>query len=97
MKREQLITIQTFCTNYNIEFSFINSLSEFGLVEITTIDKIEYLPQNKILEIEKMLRLHNELGVNLEGIDVIYNLTEKVKSLQEEINFLKNRIQFYEE
>ncbi len=97
MTQEQLITIQTFCSNYDIEFTFINSLSEYGLIEITTIDKIDYLPQNKILEIEKMLRLHNDLGVNLEGIDVIYNLTEKVKSLQEEINYLKNRIQFYEE
>lgn len=97
MIQEQFITIQTFCSNYDIEFSFINSLSEYGLVEITTIDQIDYLPQNKILEIEKMLRLHHDLGVNLEGIDVIYNLTEKVESLQEEINFLKNRIQFYEE
>jgi len=97
MTQEQLITIQTFCSNYDIEFSFINSLSEYGLVEITTIDQIDYLPQNKILEIEKMLRLHHDLGVNLEGIDVIYNLTEKVKSLQDEINFLKNRIQFFEE
>jgi len=97
MTTEQYITIQTFCTNYDIEFSFINSLSEFGLIEITTIDKIEYLPQNKIIEIEKMVRLHHDLGVNIEGIDVISNLTEKVRDLQEEINYLKNRIQFYEE
>ena len=97
MTTEQFITIQTFCTNYDIEFSFINSLSEFGLIEITTIDKIEYLPQNKIIEIEKMVRLHHDLGVNIEGIDVISNLTEKVINLQEEINYLKNRIQFYEE
>lgn len=97
MTTEQFITIQAFCTNYDIEFSFINSLSEFGLIEIITIDKIEYLPQNKIIEIEKMVRLHHDLGVNIEGIDVISNLTEKVRNLQEEINYLKNRIQFFEE
>ncbi len=97
MTTEKLITIETFCTNYDIEFSFINSLSEFGLIEITTINKIEYLHQNKINEIEKMIRLHDELGVNIEGIDVIYNLTEKVMNLQKEIDLLKNRILFFEE
>ncbi len=97
MTTEKLITIQTICTNYDIEFSFINSLCEFGLIEITTINKIEYLHQNKINDIEKMIRLHDELGVNMEGIDVIYNLTEKVKNLQEEIDFLKNRILFFED
>jgi chaperone modulatory protein CbpM len=96
MTTEKLITIQTFCANYDIEFSFINSLSEFGLIEITTINKIKYLHQNKINEIEKMIRLHNELGVNMEGIDVIYNLTEKIKILQKEIDYLKNRILFFE-
>jgi phage terminase small subunit len=97
MATEKFITLQSFCVNYDIEFSFINSLSEFGLVEIITIDKIEYLHQNKINEIETMMRLHHELGVNFEGIDVISNLTEKLRILHKEIDFLKNRIQFYEE
>jgi hypothetical protein len=97
MMSEKLISIKTICTNYNIEYSFIDSLFEIGLIEITTIDKIHYLEKNKITDIEKMMRLHHELGINIEGIDVISNLTIKIKNLQEEINYLKNRIQFYED
>ncbi len=97
MKLENLISIQTICNNYNIEFSFINSLNEYSLIEITTIDKIQYLPKNKINEIEKMVRLHHDLDINMEGIDVISNLLERINTLHSEIDFLKNRLDFYED
>ena len=97
MKTDKLISIETFCYNYEIEFSFIHSLHEYGLVEITTIEEEEFLPKEKISDVEKMIRLHHDLGVNLEGIDVIYNLLNRVENLQHEINSLKNRINFYED
>ena len=96
MDTKNLIPIQQFCERYEIEFSFIDSLNEFGLIEITYIKKDPFIALEKIQEIEKMIRLHHELGINLEGIDVIYNLLEKVSNLNDEINHLKNRIEFYE-
>jgi len=97
MDTRNLIPVQQFCERYEIEFSFINSLNEFGLIEITYIKKNQFIALEKIQEIEKMIRLHHELGINLEGIDVIYNLLEKVSNLNDEINRLKNRIEFYED
>lgn len=97
MDTKNLIPVQQFCERYEIEFSFINSLNEFGLIEITYIKKNQFIALEKIQEIEKMIRLHHELGINLEGIDVIYNLLEKVSNLKGEINRLKNRIEFYED
>ncbi|NOQ92088.1 MAG: MerR family transcriptional regulator [Flavobacteriaceae bacterium] len=97
MDTKNLIPVQQFCERYEIEFSFINSLNEFGLIEITYIKKNQFIALEKIQEIEKMIRLHHELGINLEGIDVIYNLLEKVSNLNTEINHLKNRIEFYED
>ena len=43
-----------------------------------------------------MIRLHNELNVNIEGIDVVFNLLEKEKELREELNALKNKLKLYE-
>lgn len=97
MKTENLISIKSFCFNYDIEFSFIDSLSEYGLIEITTIDEEQFLPKEKISEVEKMIRLHHELGINMEGIDVIYHLLNRLNNLQQEIDYLKNRINFYED
>jgi len=97
MKIENLISIQTICSNYDIEFSFINSLHEYGLIQITTIDQSQYCHKNKIVEIEKLIHLHHDLGINMEGIDVIFNLLERINTLSDENDFLKNRIDFFED
>lgn len=95
MDTKNLIPVQQFCETYEIEFSFINSLNEFGLIEITSIKKTQFIALEKVQEIEKMIRLHHELGINMEGIDVIYNLLKKVNNLTDEVNHLKNQIDFY--
>ncbi len=97
MKPINLISIQSICHHYDVEITFFNSLNEYGLIELTIIDEEPYLQKSKIKNIEKLIRLHHELGINMEGIDVISNLTEKINSLHKEIDFLKNRIIFYEE
>ena len=47
-------------------------------------------------DLEKIVRLHNELNVNLEGIDVVFNLLEKERKLRKELNAVKNRLRLYE-
>ena len=37
MQTEYLIAVDEFCANLNIEISFISSLQQTGLIEITTI------------------------------------------------------------
>ncbi len=96
MERKEIISIQQFCIHYNIPISFIKSLNEFELVEIKTIQKIQYINTSQIKDIEKMIRLHYELHINMEGLDVVYNLLKQVESLQDEIMALDNRLKFHE-
>jgi len=96
MDTRNLIPIQQFCERYEIEFSFINSLNDYGLIEITYIEKSQFIEIEKIRDLEKIIRLHDELGVNLEGIDIINNLMLKIESLQNEINSIQNQLKIYE-
>ncbi len=96
MKTKNIISIQEICIHYNVPISFITALNEFELVEIITILKIQYINTRQIKDIEKMIRLHYELDINLEGMDVVYNLLKQVESLQEEIIELDNRLKFHE-
>jgi len=91
-----LIAITTLCTHYEIEFSFIDALQKTGLIQIVIIEQNQFIHEDKISDLEKMIRLHNELNVNIEGIDVVFNLLEKEKALREELNILKNRLRIYE-
>ncbi|MGO2101485.1 MAG: chaperone modulator CbpM [Psychroflexus halocasei] len=96
MKKQDFIETKTICYHYNIEVSLINTLSEMQLINIEIIEEKPCIHQDEIGHLEKIIRLRDELNVNLEGIDVILNLLEKEKELKEKVNFLKNRLRLYE-
>ncbi len=97
MITEDLILIDQLCTHYKIELAFIDALDNIGLIEIEVLEENRFIHQDRIGDLEKMIRLHHELNVNLEGIDVVFNLINKEMKLREEINSLKNRLRLYED
>jgi MerR HTH family regulatory protein len=97
MQKKDLISAKEFCSNHNLELSFIYSLQQYGLIEITTIEEVNYIPANDLPQAERVARLHSELGINLEGIDAIRHLLQRVEDMQDEISRLRNRLRIYEE
>ena len=96
MQTEYLIAIDEFCVKHDIEVSFINSLQETGLIEITTIDEAGFIQVEQIRQLEKFIRFLYEMDINIEGIETISHLLERVNELQEEIVALKNKVGLYE-
>ena len=96
MIQEHLIATRTLCTHYNIEISFVNTLNQMGLIQIEIIEQEQFIHQEQIGNLEKIIRLYNELHVNLEGIDVVLNLLNKEQELKNEVISLKNRLKLYE-
>ena len=92
MENQKLVLIETLCIHYELEASFFESLEEIGLIILVRENEEIYIPEEKVTDLEKVLRLHKELDVNLEGIDVILNLLGKVESLQMELNLAKQRL-----
>lgn len=96
MNTENLIPLPILSTHYKVEIAFFNNLSEMGLLEIKTIEETQYVDPKSIFEIEKIIRMHQELEVNIEGIDVVFNLLQKIEDLQNELITIKNRLRLYE-
>ena len=96
MSEENLIPANEFCLHNNIEISFIYSLQEYGLIEITTKDEQTFLSTSQLNELEKLIRLHYELDINLEGLDAVVHLLQKLQDTQEEMNRLKNKLRIYD-
>ncbi len=96
MKSRNLIAKETLCSHYDIEVSFIDALNNIGLIHIEIIEQTHFIPQEQISDLEKMIRLHHELNVNLEGIDVVFNLLEKERILRNELIALKNKLALYD-
>jgi hypothetical protein len=89
------ISIANLCTHYQIEISFFNALEEVGLLEITVIEQIPCLHQDYIGDLEKIIGFHHHLNINIEGIDAIFNLLNKIENLQQELQSTKNRLAVY--
>ena len=96
MQKANLIDLNEFCINHNIEISFISSLQQTGLIEITTINEIGFINAGQLNHLEKIVRFYYELDINLEGIETITHLLQRVTSLQDEIIVLRNKLRIYE-
>lgn len=96
MIEPHFIATKTLCLQYQIEISFVDALHQMGLLQIEIREQKQYIHHDQIGTLEKIIRLHNELDLNLEGIDVVFNLLEKEKTLRNELNALKNKLRIYE-
>lgn len=91
-----MISAKAFCTHHHIEISFLHSLHDYGLIDITASEEDYLLPQDQLEALEKMVRMHFDLNINLEGIDAIYHLLKRVENMQREVSLLRNRLRLYE-
>lgn len=96
MSNEKFISAIEFCKYHHIEVTFIESLNSYGLVRITTESDELLIPSEEIDRLERLVHLHFELEINLEGIEAINFMLERVESMQSEISSLRNRLRFYE-
>lgn len=91
MERD-LITITEYCIKYDIEPSFIDSLEESGIIILTNVDQERFIHMEQLSEINRYIYFHYDLQINIEGIDAIRHLLDKVSGLQEEIQHLKKQL-----
>ena len=96
MSKKDYISVNELCSYYQIEISFFSKLNDMGLIKIDTVQKTQCIRRDVLNDVEKILRLHQELDVNFEGIDVAFNLLKKIELLQEELQSVKNRLRLYE-
>lgn len=87
-----LIAITEYCIKYEIEPSFIDSLEESGILILTNIEQERFVHIEQLPEIERYIHFHYDLQINMEGIDAIRHLLDKVTTLQQEIQQLKRQL-----
>lgn len=97
MNVEKYISLTHLCTHYNLEMPFFVQLNESGLIQIELQNEDAFIHVEQILSLEKIINLHVDLDINIEGIETILHLLEKIEALQTETIILKNRLRLYEE
>ena len=96
MQQENLILVSRYCSLHDLDQAFITELCRYELLEILTIKEEDYLDMNRIPELERMTRMHLDLGINIEGIEAIVNLLDKMEQMNRQMLTLQQRLRQYE-
>jgi chaperone modulatory protein CbpM len=96
MKTDKLITIETLCAHYQINPGFVTALNEIGLIETIQIQDEQFIDTVHLVRIERIIRLHEDLEINLEGIEVIDRLLDRLDLMRKQIIILENKLQRFE-
>ena len=96
METEQMIPASEFCVYHNMELSFIYSLNESGLIEITVVKEEIFVPASQLKQLEQLMRLKQEMDINIEGIESITYLLKRIRDMQQHIVELNNKLAFYQ-
>ena len=92
MEQEQLIPAEIICTHHKIDTAFIFSLESAGLIEISRQDDVVCIHSSQLSDLEKFIFFHYELEINLEGIEAIAGLLQRICTMQEEMADMKRRL-----
>jgi chaperone modulatory protein CbpM len=96
MSDDEIISFEMFCSHYNVEQSFLETLESHGLISVSFRENQRFVLKEELAELEKFSRLYYDLNINVPGIDALNHMLEKMKQLQKEAENLRARLQIYE-
>lgn len=89
MEKEKKISVEQCCVYYSIETSFVQQLDEHGLIQLVHSDEKTFIAHEQLPDLERYMRLHYDLEINMEGLEAIKHLLERMQYLQKEVKRLQ--------
>jgi DNA-binding transcriptional MerR regulator len=88
----QLLTIEELAQAAHLHPDLVESFVDFGLLEPVRRDGQRLLFDMKaVLRVRAIQRLRRDLGVNLAGVAIILDLTDRLRTLQQEVEWWRRR------
>lgn len=97
MNAEELIAIELFCTHQGVEATFVHALYERGLITVTVTNEKHFIAARDLPRIEQLARMYYDLEINLEGIEAISHLLERMLELQERMRKMDERARLFDQ
>ncbi|SEM92818.1 MerR HTH family regulatory protein [bacterium A37T11] len=95
MKTEWIL-ISEFCERTQIEANFIQALSEEGIIKLIIQEEQLFLNAEELPHIQRYARWYYDMEINVNGIDAMRHLLNKIEMLQAQLTSLQNRLELYE-
>jgi DNA-binding transcriptional MerR regulator len=89
----ELMTVQELARLSRVHPEMVAQLVEWGLVEPEIYKPEMLFAETVIPGIWKILRLRQDLGINLAGIGVVLELLDRIEGMEREIDRLRKQTQ----
>jgi hypothetical protein len=80
---------------YEVSDSFIESLHESGLIHLERSEQESFIEYDELADLEQFIRWHCDMDINVPGIEALYHMLNRVRTLQLELEELRNELKFY--
>ncbi|NER09017.1 MerR HTH family regulatory protein [Muriicola jejuensis] len=97
MRNKEFFPLVRLCELYDLEVTFFEELGDFGLIDLKVYQGQQCIHQDALQEVERIIRIHRDLHVNLEGIDVVLNMLRRQEELEARLLRLSNKLRRYED
>ncbi|CAN5807608.1 hypothetical protein BH11BAC4_BH11BAC4_16840 [soil metagenome] len=95
MATQKLIAVKEFCGHHNIKAALILELYKQEMIELVFIKRTGFIPETSLQSLEKIIRLHQELDINIEAVQIILYLLANLEKKEAELQQLRNQLDFY--
>jgi len=95
MAAPKLIAVKEFCLHHQVKTDLILEMYSHEMLELVWIKRTVYIPEKNLPQLEKMIRLHRDLQLNLEGIQTVLQLLHSLEKKEAELQKLHNLLEFY--
>ena len=90
------ITIEEFADFHQVTTELIQEFADFGLISVLKVEQQYCIDTGNIERCERAIRIHKDLGVNMEGIEIILDMREKHAEMQRELKWLRHQLEKHE-
>lgn len=97
MQTNEMISTEQICIHHRITRTFLQSLGEYGLVRITrTETEEECVPAEEMRGLERLIRLHHDLDLDAEALDLVAGLLGRIEALQEKLAGARRQLKAFQ-
>jgi MerR family transcriptional regulator/heat shock protein HspR len=91
-KDPRLLTLEELADAVRLHPDLIHNFVDFGLLEPVRQDGQRlFFDREAVLRVRAIQRLRRDLGVNLSGVAVILDLTNRLRLMQQELEWWRSR------
>jgi chaperone modulatory protein CbpM len=86
------LTFSEVCDYFRVDIGLVTEFAEFGLYPTVLLGDEVGIETSELERLEKVISLHQALGINKEGIEAVLGLRTRISELEAEVELCRGEV-----